>query len=71
MIPEEAINHAEKYLDDAFLASLSTVYLIHGKGTGVLRTAIHGILKRHPHIKEYRLGKYGEGEDGVTVVTLK
>ncbi|MCL2216159.1 MAG: endonuclease MutS2 [Defluviitaleaceae bacterium] len=71
MLPEEATSHAEKYLDDAFLASLSTVTLIHGKGTGVLRTTIHTILKRHPHVKEYRLGKYGEGETGVTVVTLK
>ncbi|MCL2839922.1 MAG: endonuclease MutS2 [Defluviitaleaceae bacterium] len=71
MMPEEATTQAEKYLDDAFLASLSTVSIIHGKGTGVLRTTIHTILKRHPHIREYRLGKYGEGEDGVTIVTLK
>jgi len=71
MMPEEAVSEAEKYLDDAFLASLSSVFLIHGKGTGALRNAIHMRLKKHPHVKEFRLGKYGEGEDGVTVVTLK
>ena len=71
MLPEEATSEAEKYLDDAFLASLANVTLIHGKGTGVVRNAIHTLLKRHPHVKEYRLGKYGEGETGVTVVTLK
>ena len=71
MMPEEATEAADKYLDDAFLASLTTVTLIHGKGTGALRNVIHAQLKRHPHVKEYRLGKYGEGENGVTVVTLK
>jgi len=71
MLPEEATDAADKYLDDAFLASLAHVTLIHGKGTGVVRNAIHAMLKRHPHVKEYRLGKYGEGEAGVTVVALK
>ena len=71
MIPEEATGVANKYLDDAFLGGLSTCTLIHGKGTGAVRNAVHAILKRHPHVKEYRLGKYGEGETGVTVVTLK
>ena len=71
MLPEEATDAADKYLDDAFLASLANVTLIHGKGTGVVRNAIHALLKRHPHVKEYRLGKYGEGEAGVTVATLK
>jgi len=71
MLPEEGVSQAEKYLDDAFLSSLAVVTLIHGKGTGVLRSAIHTMLKRHPHVKEYRLGKFGEGEAGVTVVTLK
>jgi DNA mismatch repair protein MutS2 len=70
MMPEEATNQAERYLDEAFLASLSTVTLIHGKGTGVLRNAIHVMLKRQPNVKKFRLGKYGEGEDGVTIVTL-
>ncbi|MCL2286700.1 MAG: endonuclease MutS2 [Firmicutes bacterium] len=71
MLPEEAVSAADKYLDDAFLASLANVTLIHGKGTGAVRNAIHALLKRHPHVKEYRLGKYGEGEAGVTVTTLK
>ena len=71
MLPEEATSAADKYLDDAFLASLSNITLIHGKGTGAVRNAIHALLKRHPHVQEYRLGKYGEGEAGVTVVTLK
>jgi len=71
MLPEEATSAADKYLDDAFLATLSNVTLIHGKGTGAVRNAIHALLKRHPHVQEYRLGKYGEGEAGVTVATLK
>ena len=71
MMPEEAVSATDKYLDDAFLSSLVTVTVIHGKGTGVLRNAIHVMLKRHPHVGEFRLGKYGEGEAGVTVVTLK
>jgi len=71
MLPEEATGVANKYLDDAFLGGLSSCTLIHGKGTGAVRNAVHAILKRHPHVKEYRLGKYGEGETGVTVVTLK
>ena len=71
MFPEEAATATEKYLDDAFLASLAVVTVVHGKGTGVVRKAIHTLLSRHPHVQEYRLGKYGEGEDGVTVVTLR
>jgi len=71
MMPEEATSATDKYLDDAFLSSLATVTVIHGKGTGAVRNAIHALLKRHPHVKEYRLGKFGEGEAGVTVVTLK
>ena len=71
MMPEEATSATDKYLDDAFLSSLATVTVIHGKGTGAVRNAIHVLLKRHPHVKEYRLGKFGEGETGVTVVTLK
>ncbi|MCL2364869.1 MAG: endonuclease MutS2 [Defluviitaleaceae bacterium] len=71
MMPEEACEAADKYLDDAFLSSLTNVTLIHGKGTGAVRNAIHTLLKRHPHVKEYRLGKFGEGENGVTIATLK
>ncbi|MCL2049782.1 MAG: endonuclease MutS2 [Defluviitaleaceae bacterium] len=68
LLPEEAVSQAERYLDEAFLASLSTVSIIHGKGTGVLRNAIHAMLKRQPNVRSFRLGKYGEGEDGVTIV---
>ncbi|MCL1843644.1 MAG: endonuclease MutS2 [Defluviitaleaceae bacterium] len=71
LMPEEATSKAESYLDEAFLASLSTVTLIHGKGTGALRKAIQSMLKRHPNVKEFRSGKYGEGEDGVTIVTFR
>ena len=51
--------------------SYTEVYIIHGKGTGVLRKAINDMLKRHPHVKSYRLGEYGEGGDGVTIAILK
>jgi DNA mismatch repair protein MutS2 len=68
---EEGIMEVDMYLDRAYSSHLTTVYVIHGKGTGVLRTSIHSHLRRHPHVKSFRLGKYGEGEDGVTVVTLK
>lgn len=68
---EEGIMEVDMYLDRAYTSHLTSVYIIHGKGTGILRTSIHNHLRRHPHVKSFRLGKYGEGEDGVTVVTLK
>ncbi|WP_194190579.1 endonuclease MutS2 [Clostridium chrysemydis] len=67
----DACYTCDKYLDDAYRANLSEVSIVHGKGTGVLRKAINDMLKRHPHVKSYRLGIYGEGGDGVTIVTLK
>ena len=68
---EEAILAIDMFLDGAALNKLSEVYVIHGKGTGVLRAGVQKHLKNHPAVAEYRLGKYGEGEDGVTVVSLK
>ena len=68
---DEAVALIDKYLDDAALAGLSTVNIVHGKGTGALRSGIHQFLKRNPHVKSYRQGAYGEGEAGVTVVTFK
>lgn len=68
---EEATFVIDKYLDDCALAKLSTIRIVHGKGTGKLREGIHQFLKKHPHVKSYRLGTFGEGEMGVTVVELK
>ncbi len=71
MAVDEAIPVVDLFLDDAVLSALNEVSIIHGKGTGVLRQGIQQHLKHHPHVKSYRLGVYGEGESGVTVVTLK
>jgi len=68
---EEAIAAVDQYLDEAILAGMGEVNIIHGKGTGILRSGIQQHLKRHMHVGSYRLGVYGEGESGVTVVTLK
>ena len=68
---EEAVYRTDKYLDEAYLSNLGEVTVVHGKGTGILRKAINDMLKRHPHVKTYRLGEYGEGGDGVTMVMLK
>ncbi len=68
---DEAVEILGKFLDDAAIAGLSEVTVIHGKGTGMLRNGVHQFLKSNSHVKDYRLGKYGEGESGVTIVTLK
>lgn len=68
---EEALPLIDKYLDDCALSKLSSVRIVHGKGTGKLRQGIHTFLKKNPHVKSYRIGTFGEGEMGVTVVELK
>ena len=67
---DEALSELDKYLDDACLAHLSQVRIVHGKGTGALRKAVHNYLKRQKHVKSYRLGGLGEGDSGVTIVEL-
>ncbi|MGN0374720.1 MAG: Smr/MutS family protein, partial [Butyrivibrio sp.] len=68
---DEAITELDKYLDDAFLSHLSPVRIVHGKGSGVLRNAVHNYLKRQKHVKSFRLGSFGEGDYGVTIVEFK
>ncbi len=67
----EAVSELDKYLDDAILSHLSTVRVVHGKGTGALRKGIHEYLRRQKHVKSYRLGEFGEGDAGVTIVEFK
>ena len=71
MTTDEGVAEAENFLDAAVVANLSEVRIVHGYGTGKLRAAVHAMLRRHPRVESFRLGKYGEGEGGVTVVTLK
>lgn len=68
---EEAVFVIDKYLDDCILTSLNNVRIVHGKGTGALRKGIHAYLKKHPQVKSFRLGTFGEGEMGATIVELK
>ncbi len=68
---DEAIAELDKYLDDASLAHLSSVRIVHGKGTGALRNGIHQFLRRQKHVKSFRLGAFGEGDAGVTIAELK
>lgn len=71
MLVDDANIIVDRYLDDAYNAGLSEVNIIHGKGTGALRAGVQAFLKRHPLVKGYRMGSYGEGDAGITVVTLK
>ena len=71
LMTDEADLAVDQFLDNAVMGKLNVVTIIHGKGTGALRKAVHQQLKRHPSVKSYRLGRYGEGEDGVTVVELR
>ena len=71
MAADEAIPELERFLDSAHLANLNNLTVIHGKGTGVLRQAVHRHLKTERFVKSYRLGKFGEGEDGVTIIEMK
>lgn len=68
---EESCFVIDKYLDTCSLNGLDTIRIVHGKGTGILKKGIHKFLKNHPHVKNFRLGTFGEGEDGVTIVELK
>ncbi len=67
---DEALLKLDKYLDDAFMAGLCRVKVVHGKGTGTLRRIVHEQLAKHPLVRSYRPGGYGEGGDGVTIVEL-
>jgi len=67
---DEASFRLDQYLNDAFMAGLPSVRIVHGKGTGTLRQAVHEVLDKHPLVKSYRLGDYGEGDYGVTVAEL-
>ena len=71
MTVDEALAHLDKYLDDASLAHLPSVRIVHGKGTGALRKAVHSHLKRCKYVKSFRLGEFGEGDAGVTIAEFK
>lgn len=71
MTVDEALAHLDKYLDDAYLAHLPTVRIVHGKGTGALRKAVQNHLRRAKYVKSFRLGEIGEGDSGVTIAELK
>jgi len=67
---DEALIRLEKHLNDAFMAGLDQIRVIHGKGGGILRQAVRKQLAKHPLVESYRGGGYGEGESGVTIITL-
>lgn len=71
MTVDEALAHLDKYLDDAYIAHLPSVRIVHGKGTGALRNAVHSHLKRQKYVRSYRLGEAGEGDAGVTIAEFE
>ena len=71
MMTDEGIMEVDRFIDNCLLSNIETITIIHGKGTGALRAAVHQFLKQHKNVKSYRLGEYGEGESGVTVAVLK
>ena len=71
MTVDEALAHLDKYLDDAYLAHMPSVRIVHGKGTGKLREAVQRHLKRCKYVKTYRMGEFGEGDAGVTIAEFK
>ena len=71
MMTDEAVANLERFLDTAMMGKLETVTIVHGKGTGAVRSAVRTYLKRSRYVKSFRPGRYGEGEDGVTVAELK
>ena len=71
LMTDEAVPLVERFIDNAAMGKLNVVTIIHGKGTGALRSAVHDCLRREKTVKSFRLGRYGEGETGVTVVELK
>jgi len=71
MNSDEGINAVDEFIDSSIMSNIGSVTIIHGKGTGILRKAVHDYLKRNKRVESFRLGKYGEGEDGVTIVTIK
>lgn len=71
MTVDEAIPVLDKYLDDAYLAHLPSVRVVHGRGTGALKAGVHRHLKKLKYVREFRLGDFGEGDTGVTIVTFK
>ena len=68
---DEAVIELDKFLDSAAITGIGSVRVIHGKGTGALRAGVTNFLKNHPHVRSFRLGVYGEGESGVTIVEIK
>ena len=71
MTVDGAIAHLDKYLDDAYIAHLPSVRIVHGKGTGALRNAVHAHLRRQKIVKDFHLGEFGEGDAGVTIAEFK